>query len=240
MRSMQLRLVLAIVVVAACGDDGGSAIDATPTVDIDNGSCGDQLRFTGELVDWDSTDAMFCGINDADLQGGGAMDSTSPNGRFDLCLPRSMQVTLLDVTPPTGMSSCTSPPGTYALPGIAVANQAVILAGGFWSGRVFTSARQQSFFQSAGLVFDQAKAQVVVHVDGPQRGVAITATHGTTQAFSGTGWAAGETGRDVFFPNVDVGVGGGSTTLTVVGGAIGTGSIPLSPGKITYVTVRAQ
>nr|MBA3821890.1 hypothetical protein [Deltaproteobacteria bacterium] len=124
------------------------------------------------------------------------------------------------------------------LPGLAVANPAVIQAGGFWSGRTFTSARQATVFQMAGLTFDPAKAHVVVHVDGTPRAVAILATHGTAQAFSGTAWAPGESGRDVFFPNVDI--GGGSTTVSVVGGAVGTGSIPLQAGTITYATVLAN
>jgi hypothetical protein len=78
----------------------------------------------------------------------------------------------------------------------------------------------------------------MVHVDGQQRAVAILATHGTAQAYSGTAWAAGEMGSDVFFPNVDV--ANGSTMLTVVGGAIGTGPIPLQAGKLTMVTVLAK
>ena len=86
--------------------------------------------------------------------------------------------------------------------------------------------------------FDMAKAHVMVHVDGQKRAVAILATHATAQAFSGTTWAAGETGSDVLFPNVDV--ASGSTMLTVVGGAIGTGSIPLQAGKLTMVTVLAK
>src|SRR5688572_20016604 len=228
-----MRCVLLVLSITACSSGGGDAVDATPVIDIDNGSCGDQLNFTGELVDWDSSTASFCGVNNAQLDGGGAMDNTAPNGRFEMCIPRS-GVTNVTITPPATPSGCTGQPGTYAIPAIGVANSATILAGGFWSGRIFTSARQATL--ATGVTFDPAKAHVIVHVDGAARGVAIAATHATAQAYSGTAWAAGESGKDVYFPNVDV-PPNGSTALSVVGVAIGTGSIPLQAGKLTMVTV---
>src|SRR6187551_1049618 len=93
--------VVSFLGLAACGDDGGvpgdgsrdagadALRDATfVPVDIDNGSCGDQIRFTGEFVDWDFDDTS-CGIFNAlfEVAPQGAMDSTAPNGRFDLCIP---------------------------------------------------------------------------------------------------------------------------------------------------------
>jgi hypothetical protein len=102
---------------------------------------------------------------------------------------------------------------------------------------MFTMTRAATL--GTGITIDPAKAQVMVHVEGKQRGVAILATHGTAQAFNGTTWAAGEVGKDVYFPNVDVGVGSGSTMLTVVGGAVGTGPIMIAPNKITIVNVLA-
>ncbi|MBS1124051.1 MAG: hypothetical protein H6Q90_6279 [Deltaproteobacteria bacterium] len=238
-----LCLVAGASLAAGCGaagtDDGGTPIDAGfPIVDIDNGSCGDQLRFTGEYVDWDH-DATACGIEDALFQvaGDGAMDITAPNGRFDLCIP-SATTTTVEISPAITASQCTVPGSTYPLPAIAVVNKAVILAGALWSGRNFTIDRQQSLFQAAGLTFDPAKAQVFVHLEGPQRPIAITAAHGTTQAMTATAWAAGDTGHEVFFPNVDV--GGQTTMLTVTGGALGTGPIPLAAGKITTVTLIAN
>lgn len=230
-----MRSLALVLLVTACGacSDGGSGVDATPVIDIDNASCGDQLNFTGELVDADSTAASFCGVNNAALEGGGAMDTTAPNGRFAMCIPRT-GVTSLTVMPPGMASSCSSMPGTYTLQGIAVANSATILAGGFWSGRMITMQRLATLVPNV----DATKAHVMVHVDGKQRGVAILATHGPSQAYSGTAWAAGEVGTDVLFPNVDV--ASGSTTLTVVGGAIGTGQIPLQAGRLTLVTVLAK
>jgi hypothetical protein len=50
-------------------------------------------------------------------------------------------------------------------------------------------------------------------------------------------WAPGNVGHEVFFPDVDP--NGGSATLSVDGGAIGTGSIPLAAGKITTLSVIA-
>jgi hypothetical protein len=236
---MLSRLAVVVLVCSACGDDGGKAGDAAIVFpDIDNGSCGDQLRFTGEYVDWDN-DASFCGIAEALFEvPGGAMDTTAPNGRFDLCIPRAPATTLVDITPPTASSQCTVPPAGYAVPSIAVASPAVILAGNLFHGSNFTTVRQQSFFMDAGLTFDPTKAQVFVHVDGTARAVSIDAAHGTAQAIVATTWAAGDTGKDVFFPNVDV--GGGTTMLTVAGGAIGTGAIPLVAGKMTNVNVIAN
>lgn len=230
-----LPLVLLVTACGACGDDGGSAVDATPVVDIDNGSCGDQLHFTGELVDADSSTAAFCGVNNATLEGGGAMDSTAPNGRFDMCIPPA-GTTHLTVAPAAAASGCPTMPGTYTLGAIVVANPATIRAGAFFSGRMITMQRLATLIPT----FDAAKAHVMVYVDGPARGVAIAASHDPAQAYSGTAWAAGEAGQDVLFPNVDVVTSGGSTMLSVVGGAIGTGLIPLQPGKLTLVNVMTR
>ena len=120
-------IVLVLAACSACGDDGGK-VDAGYVIDIDNASCGDQLHFTGEYVDWD-TDAAFCGIGDAtvDVEGDGATDTTAPNGRFDLCIPRVPTVKLV-VTQPPGMSMCASPASSYTIPVILHANRDTILA----------------------------------------------------------------------------------------------------------------
>src|SRR5215212_9691703 len=98
-----LRTALIVIVLSGCsgcGDDAGT-VDASYVIDIDNASCGDTLHFTGEYVDWD-TDTSFCGIGDAtvDVEGDGATDTTAPNGRFDLCIPRTSSTKLI-VTQPT-------------------------------------------------------------------------------------------------------------------------------------------
>lgn len=242
------RAVLSVLLAAsACGDDGGTpqdgqVIDTIVPVDIDNGSCGTQVRFTGEYIDWDS-DASFCGINAAVVEvPGGAMDSTAPNGRFDLCIP-DMATVRLDVQQPAGNSQCAVPAAAYTIPTILVANKDVIFSGGMFSGRAFTTARQATFFtDGVGVPFDATKAQVFVHVAGAERELSLAAAHGPAQTVTvgtvTTDWVAGSTGNNVFFPNVDV--GSGTTTLSAVGGAVGTGSIPLVAGTITNVTLFAQ
>src|SRR6266567_6154292 len=99
-----MRSVLVLLCVAACSDDAG-ARDAAPPIDIDNASCGSGLRFTGELVDWDN-DTTFCGVNASlfEEEGGGGMDTTAPNGRFDLCISGTERTRRIDVTPPTDPS----------------------------------------------------------------------------------------------------------------------------------------
>lgn len=230
-----MTMVGLVAACSGCGDDGGS-VDASFTIDIDNASCGDTLHFTGEYVDWD-TDVAFCGIADAtvDVEGDGATDTTAPNGRFDLCIPRTSPMTKLIVTQPSGNSQCSNPISGYTVPTILFANRDVILAGGFFSGRAFTTARQATFFASAGISFDSNKAQVFVHVNGTPHAVSLTAAHAPPQTIVATTWGAGDTGKEVFFPNVDV--GSGTTTLTVAGGAIGAGNIPLIAGTITNVSI---
>jgi hypothetical protein len=78
-----------------------------------------------------------------------------------------------------------------------------------------------------------------VHVDQGSRTIALAATHGAAQAVTDTAWAGGDTGHEVFFPNVDIGAG--TTALTITGGAaLGAGDIPLAANKITLVTVLAR
>src|SRR3954470_21504655 len=140
---MRVRsIAIAITLLGACGDDG--AKDAS--VDIDNGSCGDMLRFTGELVDWDNH-FRFCGVKDASLEvaGGGAMDTTAPNGRFDLCLPGADKFTRINVTFDAAASQCTQPASMYLMPTVIYADHAVIKAGAFYSARAMTMARQPTF-----------------------------------------------------------------------------------------------
>jgi len=229
--------LLCLLACAACNGCGGNdgAVDAPVAIDIDNGVCGADLRFTGEIIDWDA-DAGFCGIFDAHVavRDGGPAGNTAPNGRYDFCVSSDQAVTLADITPAAVDSECTTPPSTYPLPALIVGNHAAILAGSFNSARLFTTAREATL----GVTIDRAKAQVLVHVNGTQRAVSLTASHDAAQANAATTWAAGDTGHDVFFPNVEL--GGGSTRLTVDGGAIGIGDIPLVAGTITEVSVLAN
>jgi hypothetical protein len=222
LRSLGFSLLL------ACGG-GSGAHDAAP--DIDNGTCGAMLRFTGDYVNWDN-DTHFCGVFGAKFQAqqGGATSTTAPNGRFDLCVP-DQPTTLVDIAPPAMLPDCViDRTQSYPLPGLAVANKQVILAGGAWHGRTFLTGQ---------VTFDPALAQVYVHVDGTPRAVSLDLghAHGQAMAVATDTWAPGNVGHEVFFP--DVVLGGGSATLSVEGGAIGTGSIPLVAGKITTLSVIA-
>lgn len=187
------------------------------------------LRFTGEYIDWEATSAVFCGIFGAKLtvEGTAESETTAPNGRFDLCVPDA-PTSLVDITPPTAPSQCTQPAEMYVLPAIAVANKAVIEAGGAWSGRAFGTAQQ--------VVVDPAKAQVFVHVNGSPTQVSIAAPHGPSQAMVNGTWVPGDTANEVFFPDVDA--TSGSTNLTA-GSAIGAGPTPLVVGKMTNVSIIA-
>ena len=90
---MTRALALALL-LAACGDnlkgpvDGAPAdspIDAPP---VDEGPCGTNRFIGAELLDWDSTDAAFMGVNGATFtqRGGTATTTTPPNGRVEMCV----------------------------------------------------------------------------------------------------------------------------------------------------------
>jgi hypothetical protein len=225
---------LALALGGCSGNPQKPADAAIDTVVAGDGPCGAETFFTGELVDFFNADTTFCGIFMASLQVHGDASrtgTTNPNGRFQLCLAPAA-TTQVDVTPPTGMSECSNPRSTYAVPGMLIANKAVIDAGGLISARSFTVAKAPSF------AFDAAKAQVFVHVDGTPRAVSITGTHDASQVWNGSVWAAGDTAADVYFPNLDPTAG--TTAVTVAGGAIGTGSVPIAAGTFTYVTVIAN
>jgi hypothetical protein len=234
-------VLAACVASAACGDDSHGPKDAPVDQPLNDGVCpnGAEVFFTGEFIDWDATVTAFCGIFDATWQVHGdatRTDKTNPNGRFELCIDAAA-TTQIDITLSTMTSQCTTG-APYALPGIAIANQAVIATGKLFSARSLTMGRLAPFFTSVGVTLDPAKAIVFVHVEGTPRAVSIAAAHGTALAFDGATWAAGATGQNVVFPNTDL--GGGSTTVDVAGGAIGTGSIPLAANTFTYLTVVAN
>ena len=87
--------------------------------------------------------------------------------------------------------------------------------------------------RAADFGFSATMAQVYVHVDGGPKAVTIGATAGVTKHFDGTTWVDGNTGTDVYLGNIPVQA---TTTLTVGGTAAGT--IPLTAGQFTFVTVR--
>ena len=232
------RLVVVVLVLAACGDDGHKPKDAPIDSPPDTPSC-TVKNFTGELVDWDSNETTnFCGVNKAMVTvrtTGGDTDSTNPNGRFMVCVMTGSNA-IVDVVPATTASECTSMPGTYMIGGMLFAEQALIDAHAMFSARAMSMARVTTFFTQVGQAYDATKGQVFVHVEGTQHPVAISSAHAATQKWNGTAWAAGDTGINVFFPNVDV--GSGTTTISVTGGtANGAGAYPVVANKFTWVTI---
>jgi hypothetical protein len=221
---MKLMAIAAVALIGCSGGGGGGGVDAAP------------VSFMAEYVDWDSTDSgAFCGIFKATWTSHDAAADTvmtNPNGRVTLDLPSAARMQI-DITPPTDGSECTTPTGqTYNIPGIAIVDRAVNDADGEYSTRLFSTTRAAAFG------YNPAKAQVLVHVDGTPRSVTLTGSHDATQAFDGTAWAAGDSGENVYFPNVDP--GSGTETVGTSGSSVGTGDVPVVAGTFTYLSIVAQ
>ena len=220
-----VRIVLAsllVTVCGACGDDGAPAA---------------KLELQGEIVDWDETDALFCGVLGAKLTAhtdATLTDTTNANGRIDMMVPGDASVQI-DVVPPPTLSECVPGVGLYTLPGIIMTGSAVIDSGQTVSYRMIGMNRIQPLFSGLGVTLDAGKAIVFAHVAGTQKPVTSSAAHDTALAWSGTAWAAGAIGVDVVFPNTAVG-----TTMVDAGGALGAGTVPTVAGTFTYVTLVAN
>jgi hypothetical protein len=232
-------LAALVLCLGACGGGNGTPHDAAP--DMPPGMCGAEATLDGEMIDWDSTEAVFCGVAGAvwTVRGDASRTKpTPPNGRLAICLAHQAQ-TVLDVTPSSGGSQCPGlfgmPMNTYPLAAVAIVPDAVLAAGAKFSVRAMVQSRMASMSTQIGTPFNLADGQLYVHVDGPARAVSISTRHSPTQRFDGGHWAAGDTASDVFFPNV--GIDTGPVTVSVAGGAIGTGSFTLEAGKVTYLTV---
>jgi hypothetical protein len=231
-------LVAIASTLGACSDDGGKARDAS--IDTLPGVCGGVTSFTGDIVDWDSTEASFCGVNNAVFKvhsDPACTSTTAPNGRFQLLIPQEAK-TVVDIVPPTAGSGCTALAGkanTYKLPAVVIASAAVIAAGGAYSARAMAEFRVAEMFAQIGQPLKAGRAQLVVHVNGIQHPLQISGAHDATQRFDGTAWAAGDTGRDVFFPNIDLSLG--LVIVDTTGPSTGTGTYLLEPDKVTYLAI---
>src|SRR5689334_7688777 len=129
------------VALGACSD-GNGARDAAPDMPPDMAGCAGVI-FTGEIIDWDSSNASFCGVFNAKLTVRGqqsAADMSNPNGRFEVCVPRQAQ-TLVDVMQSASTSQCAAVAGAYPVLAILVAQQSVMDANGVFSAREMTQAR---------------------------------------------------------------------------------------------------
>ncbi|MGE5184240.1 MAG: hypothetical protein ACM31C_19360 [Acidobacteriota bacterium] len=219
----------AVILLTACSSGPSKPKDAAIDVPVDAA----WVQFTGEYVDWDSTDTSFCGIFNATFQVHGEparVDQTNPNGRFMLNVAPDTQ-TRVDITPPTANSECLQPTSNYTMPGIAIADPAVIATGQLLSLRDFSVARAATIESNYGTL-DPSKGHVFVHVDGNQRSVSLSLASTVQLAWNGTTWTTGDTGVNVFFMNVPVG-----TTTVMMTSATGTTTVPVEAGTITYVTL---
>jgi hypothetical protein len=230
---------LTLLVFVACSSPG-TKTDAPPATG--DGQCGADDFFTGELVDWDSTDADFCGVFQAtftDATTSSITNLTNPNGRFQLCIPQATQ-TVVNITPPTGASQCDPSVGLYQIPGMVIATHAVIATGQTYSTRMFGSNREMPFFSEFGITPDPAKAIVFVHVDGTPGSVLVDAVHDQPLEFDGSAWGSGDTGVDVVFPNVTLGTPATTTIGFTDASGTGGGTFPLAANTFTYVTLVAN
>jgi hypothetical protein len=230
-----MRVLAIALPIAAC-----SSPTKTPDAAVvGDGQCGADDFFTGELVDWDSTDSAFCGVFGATFTVDGdasRTNMTNPNGRFQLCLKNATQ-TVVDITPPAAASQCAPSVGLYQLPALAVARHDVIATGDTYSARMIGMTRAMMFFPPSGLA--AGKGLVFVHVDGTPGSVRSSAAHDTPLAFDGTSWAAGDTGVNVVFPNTDVSSGTSMVGFTD-GSGVGNATVPVAAGTITYLTLVAH
>lgn len=225
-----------VVLAAACGGSGSPADPDAGTPGMPDADL-ISFDFTGRYVDWDSTSAAPCPIAGAKWvarHDDTRTAVTDASGAFTIRLASYLGD--LDVTPPAEASPCATPSSKYDLPVAAIVPPVVVHAGGRFVARAPTMARITTFYATFGATFDATRAHLLVHVDGPPRTVAITSPHAPVQAFDGTAWAAGALGADVFFPNIDL-TASKLTTVSVGGGATGTGSVTLLAGKLTVMTV---
>src|SRR4051812_13393565 len=165
---MKAHVLVCVLGIAACGPSDEAPADAAiDAVTIDAGPCGADTFFTGELVDWDSTESNFLGVFEAtyaDATMPTRSDATSPNGRAELCVPTAA-VDRIDV----------DAPDSY-VDGQVIVRSDVVAAGGFYSARTMTAARMTSFFTDFSIPTTAGLGHLLVHVTGRQGGVTTTPT----------------------------------------------------------------
>lgn len=218
-RVVPLVVVAALTVCSGCGDDGGNdaGVDGPPD------TCAPLMTFTGEYVAWDSG-ASFMGIPQATfaVRGDPATTSTTaPNGRFDMCIPAA-----------DGFVDVTQMVGSDLVAGTVVVQKDVLKFLPIQSYRSFTPTR------AAEYGFSPTQAHVFVHIVGGSRTVTTAANASVKKSFDGAAWVDGNAGTDIYLGNVDP---QGTTSLTISGGnVLGGGTIPLTEGAFTYVTLIAN
>ncbi|HWO18549.1 MAG TPA: hypothetical protein VNO30_07220 [Kofleriaceae bacterium] len=209
---------------AGCGGSPAARPDAAGNGPGDAGACGIDRFVTGELVDLDSTTALFKGVLGARLTVEGVparSSTTAPNGRFQLCAPPAGAITL-DV----------DAPGDY-LDGKAYI-EAEALGAPALSLRTYTRARGAALY-----AFDPSRGHVLIYLAGDRSDLTLSRAHGAPLAGNdddGDGalaWEAGNAGRYVLFPNVDV----SSPTIELGGDPRGPHTLPVAAGQLTLAAI---
>lgn len=210
-----------------------AGIDA-PRVQPDAGPCGSSKLVTGEIVDLESSEASFKGVNNLrlTLQGSFASDVTAPNGRFELCVSSSLGSVTLDVL----ADAFATPPyhdGFVYLDADALANSP-------WprliSLRAFDRERRVTLYQEHGLTYDPTKAHVLVWLGGDVgSSVTLDRPHDPQKyAYLDGGGALTwdpSYGQYVLIPNVD------ATSPTGTLTDIEDHTIPLAADKLTLAGI---
>lgn len=204
-------LIAGLLAAAGCGDAApvpDAAGEAAPGYDV-----------SGVYVDWD-TSAPIAGAKLYAHYDDTRVAVTGDDGRFTLRL--ASYLWLVDVVAPAGVSMV--PVDVLVQPAVHYAGGAIVL-------RALSTERAASLYAAIGAPFDATRGQLLVHLDGAPREVALAAPHAAAQVFDG--------GTDVLFPNVDL-ADDRMPTLTVTGHSIGAGSVPLVAGTLTQITVIAN
>jgi hypothetical protein len=209
--------------------------DAPPDAPTDAAGCGTDLRFVGEYLDWDSTNAGFMGIGGAQWTAVGDLTRTTttpPNGTVLLCLDptASTQVTV-------------SGPAPY-LPALFLVDPAVFSVAGsrFVARGLKGGADAVSQFAEFGVTYNPALAQVLVYKLGAPIPLALgPAINPPQRSFVSDGanditWTEGNSGTLTLFPNRPV--AGGTATLTSTSTFTGPTTIPIAGGRFTIVVIR--
>jgi hypothetical protein len=226
-----MRITGFVRLCCALAGCGGNTSPATPdaTADAadaaDAGPCGAERFVTGELVDLDSTTRQFMGVFNARLTVEGMparTATTAPNGRFELCVPVALATTF-DV----------DAPGAY-LDGKTYIEHDALFGTAAASFRVYTQARGAQLY-----AFNPGLGHILVFLAGDRGELTLDRAHGPPLSGNddnGDGafkWSAGNSGRYVLFPNVDV----SSPTVALSGDFSGPHPIPVVAGKLTLVAI---
>lgn len=226
-----VRTLLIPIVLAGCEHGQTPSGDPFDGGDRDGGACGKESLIDGELIDWESTDGSFLGVDGARITlrfDDTVVTTTPPNGRIDLC-----------ARPQFPLEFLVGAPGDY-LDGTLSIERDAVFGGRALSLRTFTATRATTFFNERGLIFDPNKAHIVVLMTGDRTSLTLNLAHDTTQAGNDDGggavvtWTDGDSGRYVLFPNVDP-VG----AVATISGDLASGphNVPVAAGKLSLVAI---